>query len=172
MTYISFWFIHPLNSVLRYSLEPRLREEEELDKCWKRDNFVSVANICAQVLQTFYLNCVTPVASRASGGHGGKHRNLPIFASALFSSWLQMYLKWFFRTLFYEKKSFCSFLGTFKSIWTIFNTFSCTLLGSLFVAFFSKLFLALLIFLGFLGTILGTFKTELLALALFVQRNF
>ena len=59
---------------------------EKLDKCWKRDNFVSVANICAQVFQTFYLNCVTPVASRASGGHGGKHRNLPIFASALFSS--------------------------------------------------------------------------------------
>ena len=168
MTHISFWFIHPLNSVLRYSLEPRLREEEELDKCWKRDNFVSVANICAQVLQTFYLNCVTPVASRASGGHGGKHRNLPIFASALFSSWLQMYLKWFFRTLFYEKKSFCSFLGTFKGIWTISNTFRALFWGH----FLWPFFLALLIFLGFLGTILGTFKTELLALALFVQRNF
>ena len=47
----------------------------------KRDNFGIVANICVvQVLRTFYLNCVTPVASRAGGGHGGKHRNLPIFA--------------------------------------------------------------------------------------------
>ena len=52
----------------------------------RRQNSACVANIWVPSLQTFYLNCVTPVASRAAGGHGGKHRNLPIFASARFSS--------------------------------------------------------------------------------------
>ena len=101
---IHFWFSHPAMSCFKNkfraiynSYYPSLlrsyyiaihwkwiREEEQLDKCWKRDNFV--ANICVvQVLRTFYLNCVTPVASRAGGGHGGKHRNLPIFASDRFS---------------------------------------------------------------------------------------
>ena len=52
----------------------------------RRQNSACVANIWVPSLQTFYLNCVTPLASRAAGGHGGKHRNLPIFASARFSS--------------------------------------------------------------------------------------
>ena len=76
------------------STKKQIRQEWQLDKCFKGETiyFVSVANISVQVLQTFYLNCVTPVASRASGGHGRKHRNLPIFASARFSSW--QYFLW------------------------------------------------------------------------------
>ena len=72
----------------------QIRQEWQLDKYFKGETiyFVSVPNISVQVLQTFYLNCVTPVASRASGGHGRKHRNLPIFASARFSSW--QYFLW------------------------------------------------------------------------------
>ena len=76
------------------STKKQIRQEWQLDKCFKGETiyFVSVPNISVQVLQTFYLNCVTPVASRASGGHGRKHRNLPIFASARFSSW--QYFLW------------------------------------------------------------------------------
>ena len=71
-----------------YPLEADKRRGTIRQMLQKRDNFGIVANICVvQVLRTFYLNCVTPVASRAGGGHGGKHRNLPIFASDRFSSW-------------------------------------------------------------------------------------